>query len=125
MNLTPCDRLRSAGAAGGVRAASTAGGAQLMAVVKLKYLRERPQLKRHLRYITHRRGREEGKVTRQLFNVQGLTDRASVYGLIDAAARGTVFYKFMINLGLRSPRRPLSATQNNRRISQTSISSIS
>ena len=31
-----------------------------MAVVKLKYLKERPQLKRHLRYITHRRGREGG-----------------------------------------------------------------
>ena len=68
-----------------------------MAVVKLKYLKERPHLKQHLRYITHRRGREEGRVTRQLFDQNGLTDRASVYGLIDAAARGTVFYKFMIN----------------------------
>jgi hypothetical protein len=72
-----------------------------MAVVKLKYLRERPQLKRHLRYITHRRGREEGRLTRQLFHAQGLTDRRSVYGLIDTAAQGTVFYKFMINLDPR------------------------
>jgi hypothetical protein len=69
-----------------------------MAVVTLKYLRERPHLKRHLRYITHRRGREEGRLTRQLFNAQGQTDRRSVYGLIDTARRGTVFYKFMINL---------------------------
>jgi predicted RNA-binding Zn-ribbon protein involved in translation (DUF1610 family) len=69
-----------------------------MAVVKLKYLKERPQLKRHLRYITHRRGREEGRLTRQLFNAQGLTDRRSVYSLIDTARRGTVLYKFMINL---------------------------
>jgi hypothetical protein len=68
-----------------------------MAVVKLKYLRERPQLKAHLRYITHRRGREEGSITRVLFNANGLTDRRSVYELIDAARRGTVFYKFMIN----------------------------
>jgi hypothetical protein len=68
-----------------------------MAVVKLKYLKKRPQLKSHLRYITHRRGREEGRVTRQLFNAQGLTDRRTMYARIDAARRGTVFYKFMIN----------------------------
>ena len=68
-----------------------------MAVVTLKYLRERPHLKSHLRYITHRRGRDEGRITRQLFDRNGLTDRRSVYELIDAAGRGTVFYKFMIN----------------------------
>src|SRR5207248_1459958 len=92
---------RSAGVSAGgvqVQTATAAGGAQLMAVVTLKYLRERPHLKRHLRYITHRRGREEGRLTRQLFNAQGQTDRRSVYGLIDTARRGTVFYKFMINL---------------------------
>jgi hypothetical protein len=68
-----------------------------MAVVKLKYLRERPHLKKHLRYITHRRGREEGRVTRQLFDRDGPTDRRTVYGRMDASGRGTVFYKFMIN----------------------------
>ena len=69
-----------------------------MAVVKLKYLRERPHLKAHLRYITHRRGRDEGTITRVLFNADGLTDKRSMYELIDAAPAGTVFYKFMINL---------------------------
>jgi hypothetical protein len=69
-----------------------------MAVVKLKYLRERPHLKRHLRYITHRQGRDEGTITRVLFNADGLTDRRSMYEHIDAAPPGTVFYKFMINL---------------------------
>ena len=69
-----------------------------MAVVRLKYMKERPQLKRHIRYIAHRRGREEGRITRQLFGSTGLTDKRSVYELIDSARRGTVFYKFMINL---------------------------
>ena len=69
-----------------------------MAIVKLKYLRDRPHLKRHLRYITHRRGRDDGAITRVLFHAEGLTDRRSVYELIDAAPRGTVLYKFMINL---------------------------
>ena len=49
-----------------------------MAVVKLKYLKARPQLKRHLRYITHRRGKEAGRVTRQLFDRDGPTDRRTV-----------------------------------------------
>jgi hypothetical protein len=72
-----------------------------MAVVKLKYLRERPQLKKHLRYITHRRGREAGRITRQLFGSHDVTAKQPVYELIDAAPRGTVFYKFMINLDPR------------------------
>jgi len=72
-----------------------------MAVVKLKYLRERPQLKKHLRYIAHRRGREEGRVTRALFTSEGFTDKRTIYDLIDRAKRGTVFYKFMINLDPR------------------------
>jgi hypothetical protein len=68
-----------------------------MAVVKLKYLKDRAHLKSHLRYITHRRGREGGRQTRKLFGSAGLTDKHAVYALIDTARRGTVFYKFMIN----------------------------
>jgi hypothetical protein len=68
-----------------------------MAVVKLKYLNKRPQLKAHLRYITHRRGRDGARITRPLFGSAGITDKQSVYELIDHARRGTVFYKFMIN----------------------------
>jgi hypothetical protein len=72
-----------------------------MAVVKLKYIRQRTQLKRHVRYITHRRGNEEGRVTRALFTSEGFTNKRTVYDLIDGAARGTVFYKLMINLDPR------------------------
>src|SRR5947209_6519685 len=68
-----------------------------MAVVKLKYLRARPQIKKHLRYITHRRGSDGHTITRPLFGSNGLTDKRTVYNLIDSAPRGTVFYKFMIN----------------------------
>jgi hypothetical protein len=72
-----------------------------MAVVKLKYIRRRAQLKRHVRYITHRRGSEEGRVTRELFTGEGRTDKRAVYDMIDTASRGTVFYKIMINLDPR------------------------
>jgi hypothetical protein len=68
-----------------------------MAVVKLKYIRSRPQIKAHLRYITHRRG-EDGKIiTRPLFDSAGLTDKRAVYELVDAAGQGTAFFKLMIS----------------------------
>jgi hypothetical protein len=69
-----------------------------MAIVKLTYLRRRPQLKAHLRYITHRRGRDGERITRPLFDARDRTDKQYIYALIDAAPRGTIFYKMMINL---------------------------
>jgi hypothetical protein len=77
-----------------------------MAVVILKYLRARQQVKAHLRYITHRAGESKarhqavpgkGKTTRELFNADGITERRAFYTLIDSAQRGTIFYKFMIS----------------------------
>jgi hypothetical protein len=60
-----------------------------MAVVKLKYIRGREQIKAHLRYITHRRGKTQEKITRLLFGRDGLTDKLAIYQMIDNAKRGT------------------------------------
>jgi hypothetical protein len=68
-----------------------------MAVVKLNYIRSKQEIKAHLRYIAHRRGREHEKITRDLFNKWGLTDKDALYRRFDSAGRGTVFYKFMIS----------------------------
>jgi predicted Zn-ribbon and HTH transcriptional regulator len=68
-----------------------------MAVVKLEYIRGRQQIKAHLRYITHRRGETQEKITRELFGRDGLTDKRESYQMIDMAKRGTVFYKIMIS----------------------------
>jgi hypothetical protein len=68
-----------------------------MAVVRLKYIRGRQQIKAHLRYITHRRGKAQEKITRLLFGRDGLTDKRAAYQMIDAAKRGTAFFKIMIN----------------------------
>jgi predicted nucleotidyltransferase len=43
-----------------------------MAVVTLKYIRNKGQIKAHLRYITHRRGEAGDKITRALFNATRL-----------------------------------------------------
>ncbi len=68
-----------------------------MAVVRLKYIRGRQQIKAHLRYITHRRGQTKEKITRLLFGRDGLTDKRAAYHVIDSAKRGTAFFKIMIN----------------------------
>ncbi len=68
-----------------------------MAVVKLKYIRGKQQIKAHLRYITHRRGETQEKITRLLFGRDGLTDKRAAYQMIDSAKRGTAFFKIMIS----------------------------
>lgn len=68
-----------------------------MAVVTLKYIKNKQQIKAHLRYIAHRKGKTREKTTRELFNRDGLTDKRAVYEMIDRARRGSVFFKIMIS----------------------------
>jgi hypothetical protein len=68
-----------------------------MAVVKIKYTRGRRAIKAHLRYITHRRGRDEKTVSRSIFGSEGAISKEAAYQLIDAAKPGTVFYKMIIS----------------------------
>jgi sulfite reductase beta subunit-like hemoprotein len=68
-----------------------------MAVVTLRYSRNRQQIKAHIRYITHRRGQDGERISRLLFDERGLADKQAVYRMIDAARRGTLFYKVMIS----------------------------
>ena len=65
-----------------------------MAIVKLKYTRSKEGIKRHLRYIVHRPGKDMKKPTRELFqhNYQSVTKQYA-YDLINGAPKGTVFYK--------------------------------
>ena len=69
-----------------------------MAIVKLKYARGRGAIKAHLRYIIHRPGIEQGRLTRELFHHNYLSvTKQYAYDLINNAPRGTIFYKMTIN----------------------------
>jgi hypothetical protein len=68
-----------------------------MAIVKAKYVRGKSRIKAHLRYITHRRGIDGERMTRPLFGRDGPLSKLQIYEKIDAAPRGTVFHKFVIN----------------------------
>src|SRR5687768_6469430 len=68
-----------------------------MAIVKAKYIRGKGRIKAHLRYITHRRGLDVGRITRPLFGRDGPLSKLQIYEMIDAVSRGAVFNKFVIN----------------------------
>jgi hypothetical protein len=44
-----------------------------MAVVTLKYIRNKEEIKANLRYFTHRKGKEREKTTRTIFTNKGLS----------------------------------------------------
>jgi ribosomal protein S27AE len=73
-----------------------------MAVVKLSYTRRRGAVKAHLRYITHRPGKDNERTTRVLFGRDGKMTKDQAYALIDAARRGTVFFRIMLSPDPRS-----------------------
>jgi hypothetical protein len=68
-----------------------------MAIVKARYVRGKDRIKAHLRYITHRRGEEGERMSRPLFGREGALSKQHIYDMIDAARRGAVFHKFVIN----------------------------
>jgi hypothetical protein len=69
-----------------------------MAIVKAKYTRSIGRIKAHLRYITHRPGREGEKLTRPLFTYDyQAVDKHSAYHRFDLAPKGTYFYKFILS----------------------------
>jgi hypothetical protein len=72
-----------------------------MAVVKANYVKrgkgDRARAKSTIRYITHRRTRENEKITRALFGYDGLLTKEQAYRMIDEAQKGTIFYRFVIS----------------------------
>ena len=68
-----------------------------MAIVKNKYVRGKSRIKAHLRYITHRKGLDVGRITRPLLGRDGPLSKLQIYEMIDAVRRGAIFHKFVFN----------------------------
>jgi hypothetical protein len=72
-----------------------------MAVIKANYVKrgkgDRGRAKATIRYITHRRDRDDHTVTRTLFGYDGELSKAQAYHMIDEAGRGTIFYRIVIS----------------------------
>jgi hypothetical protein len=68
-----------------------------MAIVKATYTKSSGAAKAAIRYIQHRPGREGTKATRELFGADGVVDRQDAYRMIDAAGKGSVFFRIVIS----------------------------
>ena len=68
-----------------------------MAIVKANYTKSRGGAKASIRYIQHRKGKEDAKITRTLFNSDGLLGRWEAYRMVDEAEQGSLFFRFIIS----------------------------
>ena len=72
-----------------------------MAFFKARYVKkgkaEHQRAKATIRYIQHHPGREGEKVKRELYGADGAMERSQAYQMIDAAEKGTVFFRIVIS----------------------------
>jgi hypothetical protein len=72
-----------------------------MAFFKARYVKkgkaEHKRAKATIRYITHRPGKDKENIFRQLFGHDGSLEKEDAYQAIDAAPKGTYFYRMIIN----------------------------
>src|SRR5438045_4114649 len=68
-----------------------------MAIVKATYTKSRGGAKASIRYIEHRPGKDNEKVTRILFGSDGGMGRWQAYQMIDEAEKGSLFFRFVIS----------------------------
>ena len=68
-----------------------------MTIVKATYTKQKAGAKAAVRYIAHRPGKAGTKITRTLFGNDGVMGRQQAYRMIDAAGKGTYFYRLAIS----------------------------
>ena len=72
-----------------------------MAVVKANYVKrdkkEKARAKATIRYMQHRPGKAGKRTQRTLFGSDGVMERQEAYGLIDDAAKGSIFFRFILS----------------------------
>ena len=71
--------------------------AVMIATYVKKGVRERADAKETIRYIQHRTGKDNEKMSRTLFGLDGVMDRHQAYRMIDEATKGRYFYRIIIN----------------------------
>jgi hypothetical protein len=68
-----------------------------VAIVKANYTKKAGAAKASIRYIEHRPGKEGERITRALFSSDGLVGRYAAYAMIDNAAEGSIFFRFVMS----------------------------
>src|SRR6184192_4216805 len=68
-----------------------------MAIVKATYTKSSRGAKASIRYIEHRPGKDNAKINRTLFGIDGAMGRWEAYAMIDEAEKGSLFFRFVIS----------------------------
>jgi hypothetical protein len=68
-----------------------------MAIVKATYTKKQAGAKAAIRYIEHRPGKDGAQTNRTLFTSDGALGRWQAYAMIDRAAKGSIFFRFVIS----------------------------
>ncbi len=68
-----------------------------MAIFKATYTKISAGAKANIRYIQNRRGKDNAKISRTLFGIDGNMERREAYRMIDESGKGSVFYRLVIN----------------------------
>ena len=68
-----------------------------VAIVKARYTKQQAAAKASIRYIEHRPGRQNRRISRTLFGTDGAMSRQQAYTLIDDARQGSVFFRLIIS----------------------------
>jgi hypothetical protein len=69
-----------------------------MAIVRAtSYTKSKAAIKATIRYNQHRTGKDGQRLSRELFGFDGTMERADAYQMIDAAEKGSVFFRFVIS----------------------------
>ena len=68
-----------------------------MAIFKATYASNAAGAKANIRYIEHRPGKDNARISRTLWGVDGKMERAEAYRMIDEAEEGSIFFRFVIS----------------------------
>src|SRR5436305_4862800 len=68
-----------------------------MAIVKATYTKSTGGAKASILYIEHRPGKDNAKINRILFGMDGAMGRWEAYRMIDEAEKGSLFFRFVIS----------------------------
>ncbi len=68
-----------------------------MAIFKASYTKKALGAKANIRYIQNRRGKDNEKISRTLFGIDGKMERTEAYRMIDESQKRSVFYRLVIN----------------------------
>lgn len=68
-----------------------------VAIFKASYTKKTTAAKAAVRYIEHRPGKDNTKITRSLWGIDGTMERQEAYRMVDEAERGSYFFRFVIS----------------------------